>query len=292
MKHRFAAAVLSACLASTMICIHTQGDASQQPSSGKLKRKKHHAPCPPKSSGKKSLSIPEYIISLTSSAAFEALMFTQQQIPVVVKLGATWCGYCNRIQQQFYDTAALYRPGVDAVFAELTITDRPALGPTTLLTAFTKTFDIKITSIPAFAVLYKNETIVIQGSEKVVTIPSVLTQCMEQHPRLPSITQNSLKSYLQSSKKKPIVIKIHAFWCPPCSAMESIVDEVAQLYKDKIEFLRLDAVENPELTQNVMRDNNLSGYPAFLILHKGKVIETSVGMQTQEQLINKLKAVL
>ncbi len=62
-------------------------------------------------------------------------------------------------------------------------------------------------------------------------------------------------------------------WCPPCKAMNVILEEVAANYPS-VTFAKVNSTENPDLTT----EYEIQAIPSFILFKDGEVIHRWTGM--------------
>lgn len=224
--------------------------------------------------------VSEFVFPINPDAiltVLDQILSMKEQIPVIIKVGASWCRPCRTSASDFEKIASGYRPVIDALFLTLTVDAKPALQSNPLQLLMQK-LSIDINSIPAFVILYKNTINVIHGSDKVCNVNEYVQQLLHDYPRLPAITSASIQELVYASAQ-PVIVKVHAAWCAPCSYMESIFDQVAHDYKKKCSFYRLDTTAEPELAQKLMLKHHAEGIPLFLFFKNGIVIKKFSGIK-------------
>jgi len=92
---------------------------------------------------------------------------------------------------------------------------------------------------------------------------------------------NFAKDVVEASKDKPVLVDFFAPWCGPCKMQAPIVDEVAKELGDKAIVGKL----NTEESQKTSAEHNVMSIPTLLVIRNGEVVETLVGMQSKDILI-------
>ncbi|MCG2888243.1 MAG: thioredoxin [Sulfolobales archaeon] len=82
------------------------------------------------------------------------------------------------------------------------------------------------------------------------------------------------------SKNNVVFVDCWAPWCAPCHIYEPIFNKVAEQYKDKAVFARLNVDENPRTADKY----NVMNIPTTLIFVKGKLVDQIVGAVDEDTL--------
>lgn len=79
---------------------------------------------------------------------------------------------------------------------------------------------------------------------------------------------------------KPVIVDIWAPWCKPCRAMEPTFKQVSENYKTRVEVLKINADESPE----VLKSLKVMSIPTVLAFSGDTELIRRTGMQTSQSL--------
>jgi thioredoxin 1 len=96
-------------------------------------------------------------------------------------------------------------------------------------------------------------------------------------------TQQFDKEVLES--EIPVLVDFWAPWCMPCKMLEPIFEEVANEYKGKVRFVKVNTDDNIEIAQRYW----ISGIPTLILFNKGKVLNNIVGFVPKKELVRFLE---
>ncbi len=81
---------------------------------------------------------------------------------------------------------------------------------------------------------------------------------------------------------KPVLVDFWAEWCPPCKAMDPILDQLTVELADKVKIVKLDVDSNPGTTVRY----NVRAMPTLIVFKGGEPVDYKVGAgQSRAQLI-------
>jgi thioredoxin 1 len=101
------------------------------------------------------------------------------------------------------------------------------------------------------------------------------------------LSDNDFESSVIKSEK-PVLVDFGAEWCPPCRAMDRVIEQISADFDGKVVVGKLNVDENP-MTTSTYGVRNL---PTFLIFRKGALVDRVVGAVPKSVLTNKLQALL
>ena len=92
-------------------------------------------------------------------------------------------------------------------------------------------------------------------------------------------------NHFEEKINKPLVlVDFYAEWCMPCLIMAPVIEELADKFKGKIDFVKVNVDENSEIAQKF----KVISIPTLIIFKEGEEIERIAGAVPSEQLEEKL----
>jgi len=108
---------------------------------------------------------------------------------------------------------------------------------------------------------------------------------MSKNENVPELTNGEFKEFI---KKGVSFVDFYADWCMPCMMMSPIIEELAETFKGRIKFGKVNVSENEELAESF----NVSSIPNMKIFKNGEIAAEMVGAVSAEELENRLKSYL
>lgn len=79
----------------------------------------------------------------------------------------------------------------------------------------------------------------------------------------------------------PVLVDFWAEWCMPCRMIAPAVENIAETYDDKLKVAKMNVDENMKTPAKY----GIRGIPTLLLFKNGELIETIVGAQPREKII-------
>ena len=87
---------------------------------------------------------------------------------------------------------------------------------------------------------------------------------------------------------KPVLVDLWAAWCRPCLMVAPILDELAEEYSGRINFVKVDVDRNPKTASKY----GIMSIPALLIFKNGEPVTHIIGFRPKAELKRTLDASL
>ncbi len=99
------------------------------------------------------------------------------------------------------------------------------------------------------------------------------------NPQLVSIYDSTFDEKVMQSGK-PVVVMFAIEDCPCCKALRSIMDQVADQFKDKINVFQIDALKNEEKTD----EYDIRAVPQLLFFRDGEIMDSIIGVRPIDEI--------
>ena len=91
------------------------------------------------------------------------------------------------------------------------------------------------------------------------------------------------------SADQPLVIDFWAEWCGPCCTIAPIVEELAEVYADRVNIGKCN-IEND--SDDVVATYRVRNIPTLIFIKDGAVVDKHVGAISRNDLVAKIEALL
>jgi len=105
--------------------------------------------------------------------------------------------------------------------------------------------------------------------------------------KLREVNQNSFKKDVLESDI-PVLLDFWAEWCMPCRMIAPFVEELAEEYKGKVEFAKVDVDNNTQLATELQ----ILSIPALILFKDGQEIKRIVGANPKDVIKNEINSAL
>lgn len=97
-------------------------------------------------------------------------------------------------------------------------------------------------------------------------------------------SQQSMADFSSQISKGIVLVDFGASWCPPCRAMEPVIEKVRNKKGSSLHFVQVDGGKD----QDIMKAYEVNQLPVFIIFKEGKQVWRKDGIATEEELLANL----
>ncbi len=88
--------------------------------------------------------------------------------------------------------------------------------------------------------------------------------------------------------EKPVLVDFWATWCKPCVMVAPIVDELAEEFEGRVDFVKIDIDRNPKTPARY----SVRSIPTLLVFKNGEPVAHMVGLRPKGELKKNLESAL
>lgn len=99
-----------------------------------------------------------------------------------------------------------------------------------------------------------------------------------------NITSKNFNEEVLNSKI-PVLVDFWASWCGPCKMMLPVVEEIEKEMEGKAKICKVNVDEERDLAMKY----DIMSIPTFLVFKDGKVVNSILGVQDKQKIINLLQ---
>jgi len=98
------------------------------------------------------------------------------------------------------------------------------------------------------------------------------------------VTKDNFDEMILRSKQ-PVIADLWAEWCAPCRMLAPTMDEIANIFKGKINIVKINVDETPELATEL----SVMNIPTLIFFKDGKEAGRLIGLNTKEHIKKKIE---
>jgi thioredoxin 1 len=101
------------------------------------------------------------------------------------------------------------------------------------------------------------------------------------------ITDQEFINEVQQAEQ-PVLVYFWAAWCGPCRLMSPVIEQVADIYSDRLKIVKMEVDPNPQ----TVAEYEVKGVPALRLFQNNQLVMSHEGAITRTKLTELLKSSL
>lgn len=120
--------------------------------------------------------------------------------------------------------------------------------------------------------------------EENIIVQDDITEKNEEGGNIMDVNSKNFKQEVLDSEL-PVLVDFWASWCGPCKMMSPVVEEIANEMQGKAKVCKVNIDEEQALAM----EYSIMSIPTFLIFKDGKLVNSVIGVQDKQKLVNLLQ---
>lgn len=94
-----------------------------------------------------------------------------------------------------------------------------------------------------------------------------------------NLTDENFEKEIQDSQE-PVLVDFFASWCPPCSALSPILEELEKEFEKKVVFAKVNVDAAPATSQRY----GINPIPSVILFKRGVPVDGFVGLKAESEI--------